>query len=103
MDRSKLDGESRANVPIGKEFGNYNEGDAITCFVFDDQSKGTEHRYLTDVEKDYAKSCHDKGEYATVNEWLDHMEQETAKSLSMDTIERSPGGYEARVPEDEAK
>ena len=103
MVRSVANGESRANVPIGVAFGAYNEGDAITYFVFDDQSKGTEHRYLTDVEKAYAKSLNDAGEYATVNQWLDHMEHETATSLCMDTIERSPGVYEARVPEDEAK
>uniref|UniRef100_UPI0024B5A312 RHS repeat domain-containing protein n=1 Tax=Marinomonas lutimaris TaxID=2846746 RepID=UPI0024B5A312 len=102
MERSKYANEKRSNVPIGKDFGNYNEADAITYFVFDDQSKGTEHRYLTDVEKDYAKSLDQKGEYATVNEWLDHMESETAKSLSMETIERAPGVYEARIPEEEA-
>ncbi|MGO3847541.1 MAG: RHS repeat-associated core domain-containing protein [Pseudoalteromonas prydzensis] len=102
MERSKYAKEKRSNVPIGKDFGNYNEADAITYFVFDDQSKGTEHRYLTDVEKDYAKSLDKKGEYATVNEWLDHMESETAKSLSMETIERAPGVYEARIPEEEA-
>ena len=100
--RSIASNEPRSNVPVGSNFGSYNEGDAITYFVFDDQSKGTEHRYLTDVEKTYAKSLHDAGEYATVNEWLDHMECETAKSLSMDTVERAPGVYEARVPEDEA-
>ncbi|MEI8618358.1 hypothetical protein P4S63_18265 [Pseudoalteromonas sp. B193] len=93
--------KKRSNVPIGKDFGNYNEADAITYFVFDDQSKGTEHRYLTDVEKDYAKSLDKEGEYATVNEWLDHMESETAKSLSMETIERSQA-YRARIPEEEA-
>ena len=103
MVRSVASGESRANVPIGKAFGSYNEADAITYFVFDDQSKGTEHRYLTDVEKNYAKSLNDAGEYATVNQWLDHMEHETATSLCMDTIERSPGVYEARVPQGEAK
>ncbi|WP_435237810.1 hypothetical protein ACR30L_09735 [Psychromonas sp. PT13] len=101
--RSKLPNEARAKVPIGDEFGTYNEGDAITYFVFDDQSKGTEHRYLTDVEKNYAKSLHDQGKFASVNEWLDHMEVETAKSLSMDTIARTPGVYEARVPKDEAE
>ncbi|WNO60347.1 hypothetical protein [Rheinheimera sp. MMS21-TC3] len=103
MVRSVASGESRANVPTGAAFGSYNEADAITYFVFDDQSKGTEHRYLTDVEKNYAKSLNDAGEYATVNQWLDHMEHETATSLCMDTIERSPGVYEARVPDDEAK
>lgn len=103
MVRSVASGESRANVPIGAAFGSYNEADAITYFVFDDQSKGTEHRYLTDVEKAYAKSLSDAGEYATVDQWLDHMEHETATSLCMDTIERSPGVYEARVPQDEAK
>ncbi|MBB1305955.1 hypothetical protein [Pseudoalteromonas sp. SR43-5] len=30
------------------------------------------------------------------------MESETAKSLSMETIERAPGVYEARIPEEEA-
>ena len=103
MVRSVASSESRANVPIGAAFGTYNEGDAITYFVFDDQSKGTEHRYLTDVEKAYAKSLSEAGEYATVKQWLDHMEKETATSLCMETIERSPGVYEARVPEDEAK
>ncbi len=89
-------------MPIPSEFGDYNEGDAIIYFVYDDQNKGTEHRYLTDVEKDYGKKLNEKGEYATVNDWLDHMEIETAKSLSMDSIERAPGVYEPRIPEEDA-
>lgn len=101
MEGSVAGGESRANVPIGAAFGTYNEGDAITYFVFDDQCKGAEHRYLTDVEKSYAKSLSDAGEYATVTKWLDHMEKATAASLCMDTIERAPGVYEARIPEEE--
>ena len=70
--------------------------------MYDDQSKGTEHRYLTDVEKKYARDLQCQGEFASSSEWLDHMENETAKSLSMDVIERSPGVYEPRIPPDEA-
>ena len=102
MTRSTQDKEARAKVPIGSEFGAYNEGDAITYFVYDDQSKGTEHRYLTDVEKTYAKTLNDKGEFASVTQWMDCMEEETAKSLSMEVIERKAGVYEAKVPEEDA-
>jgi hypothetical protein len=102
MTRSTLPGEARAKVPIGSEFGAYNEGDAITYFVYDDQTKGTEHRYLTDVEKEYAKELEAKGEFATVTEWMDRMEAETAHSLTMDKIERAPGVKEPRVPPEDA-
>ena len=102
MTRSKMSKEARSNVPINKDFGDYNENDAITYFVFDDQSKGTEHRYLTDVEKQYAKLLQDKGEFATVTQWLDHMEAQTAISLSMDTIARAPELYAAKVPVEDA-
>lgn len=102
MERSVLPNEARGSVPIAKAFGQYTEADAITYFVYDDQSQGTEHRYLTDVEKSYAKALHEKGEYASVNDWLDYMEIETAKSLSMETIERSPDVYCARIPPEDA-
>ncbi len=102
MARSSLPNEKRSNVPIGSEFGTYNEGDAITYFVYDDQSKGTEHRYLTDVEKDYARDLQCQDDFASSTEWLDHMENETAKSFSLDVIERSPGVYEPRIPPEDA-
>lgn len=102
MTRSKLSDEKRSEVPIDPDFGSYDEDEAITYFVFDDQSKGTEHRYLTDVEKKYAQHLESQGKYASVREWLDHMEDATAASLKMDTIERAPGVYEARVPEEDA-
>jgi hypothetical protein len=100
--RSKQPDEKRSAVPIKPEFGTYSEADAITYFVYDDQSQGTEHRYLTDIEKEYASELEKMEQFATVSQWLDHMEAETARSLSMETIERAPKAYEARVPIDDA-
>lgn len=51
MTRSKQAGEARGKVPIGDQFGQYSEDDAITYFVYDAQKAGTEYRYLADVEK----------------------------------------------------
>lgn len=100
--RSKLPSEARNRVPIGEEFGSYNEDDAITYFVYDGQKAGTEHRYLTDIEKDYARELEARGEHATVTQWLDFMEAETAKSLPLETIERADGEFVGRIPEDDA-
>lgn len=102
MTRSKQAGEARSNVPIGEEFGSYSEDDAITYFVYDAQKAGTEHRYLTDVEKNYARQLEARGEHATVTQWLDHMEAETAKSLPLETIERADGEFVGRIPDDDA-
>lgn len=104
MERSRnaKSGESRSDVPIRSEFGDYTEGDAFTYFVYDDQSKGTEHRYITDVEKQYAQSLNKKGEFATVTQWLDHMESATAKMFSDINVEISEGVTGARIPADDA-
>ncbi|ABC33017.1 hypothetical protein HCH_06372 [Hahella chejuensis KCTC 2396] len=94
--------EARSAVPIRRAFGRYTEGDAITYFVYDDQSQGTEHRYLTEAEEQFGQMLEAEGRYATVTEWLDHMEYITAMSLPMNDIMRAPDEYRARVPADEA-
>ncbi|WP_221794700.1 hypothetical protein [Oceanobacter mangrovi] len=95
-------GERRSQVPIRSEFGEYTEGDAYTYFVYDDQSKGTEHRYITDIEKQYAQSLSDNREYATVTQWLDHMESGTAQMFSDMNVEIAEGVTGARIPVDDA-
>ncbi|ABC30084.1 hypothetical protein HCH_03330 [Hahella chejuensis KCTC 2396] len=100
--RNAASKEKRSAVPIRPEFGSYTEGNAITYFVYDGQSNGTEHRYLTDEEAKFAKDLQDEGRYATVTEWLDHMEYVTAMSLPMTNIMRAKDEYRARVPADDA-
>lgn len=44
-----------------------------------------------------------RGEHATVTQWLDYMEEETARSLLLETIERADGEFVGRIPDDDAR
>jgi hypothetical protein len=88
--------------PNVKGMGNYSEGEAITYFVYDDQSHGTEHKELTDRERDFAQQLEEKGEHATVREWLDYMESQTEQSLAQ-SVEREPDVSKPRATGDIAK
>lgn len=70
-DRDTDGHQHRSHRPINENCGNYSEDKALCFFVHDGQTKGTEHRMLTDGAKAFAQSLHDKGQHATTREWLD--------------------------------
>lgn len=72
--------------------GNYSEGTGFTYNVYDDQSQGTEHKWLTDAERDFATRLESQGQNATAGEWLDNMEGETEKMLDNENLQRTKGG-----------
>ena len=74
--------------------GDYVEGDALCYMIWDDQSQGTEHKWMTDRERMFCKWLEKKGKKATVTQWLDYMEVETAFMLAGTIIHHkgSPGG-----------
>lgn len=100
--RPRKPGEKRSDVPINPLFGDYSEGLAITYFVYDGQTKNTEHQVLTQKQREYAKELHAKNQHATVNDWLDVMERATAETLALTTIERAPNVFKARAVGDDA-
>lgn len=60
----------------------YSVGKAITYLVYDNQSAGTEHKYLTDRERDFASKMEQSPEqFATIDQWLDEMENATVESF----------------------
>src|SRR5215469_10331767 len=66
-------GNSASNVS-GAE--NYSEETGFCYNVFDDQSQGTEHKFLTDAERAFSQSNALDGEDKTLGQWLDKMENE---------------------------
>jgi hypothetical protein len=82
----------------------YSEGEAITYFVYDNQSQGTEHKFLTDKERDFAQRMQKQEKFATVNEWLDEMESATVDSLMNSGMKRGGDPIRSKsLAEPEAK
>lgn len=82
-------GRTGPTIPGG---GNYTEGTGFAYNVYDDQLEGTEHKWLTDMERDFAQKLENQvpPKNATLNEWLDHMEKTTADGLEK-KLERKAG------------
>jgi len=96
-------GRSGDNIPGG---GDYTEGTGFTYNVYDDQCQGTEHKWLTDAERQFAQQL--EGETppnnASLNEWLDHMEGKTAEMLDDDNLQRQVGqGARSRIKDAQNK
>ena len=70
---------------------NYTEDQAITYFVYDNQTTGTEHKFLTDAERAFAKKLEAQGKQASLEEWLDQMEGVTAEMFAAQQIAIAPG------------
>jgi hypothetical protein len=64
-------GRTGATVP---NVGVYCEGDALTFWVEDDQSHGTEHKFLTDKERELCVECFNKKQFPTIEQWFRYME-----------------------------
>jgi len=73
--------QGRTGATIGGT-GTYSEDDAMCYMIYDDQSRGTEHKWMTDRERMFCKWLHAKGKRATVQQWLDYMEFETVIMLA---------------------
>jgi hypothetical protein len=83
-------GDSSTNIP-GAD--GYSEGGGFCYNVYDDQVQGTEHKWLTDVERDFSNELENGAppRNATVDEWLDKMEDSTAQMLDDEELQRRPG------------
>lgn len=73
--------QSRRDQPINEHCGVYSEDKALCFFVHDGQTKGTEHRMVSDGAKAFAQSLHDRGEHATTRQWLDAAVEWNTKML----------------------
>jgi hypothetical protein len=82
-------GDSSTN--IGGASG-YTEGGGFTYNVYDDQSQGTEHRWLTDAECHFADTIAARDKPASIGEWIDHMGDQAAEMLDSDDLVRDTGG-----------
>jgi hypothetical protein len=84
--------------------GDYDEGEAMTFFVYDNQRAGTEHKVLTDKERQFAQSLeeHDPPKQATVTQWLDEMEKAIAEMYSSKEVKRTRRKAQARFTKAEA-
>lgn len=80
-------GDNSSNVP-GAE--GYTEGGAFAYNVYDDQSAGTEHKWLTDKAKAYEQGL--KGKKPRLSQRLAASEKWTKESLLSDDIQRTKGG-----------
>ncbi len=80
-------GDNSTNIPGAP---GYSEGGAPAFNVFDDQSAGTEHKFLTDAARDFANSM--RGKPFTLKDNLDHMQKKWEEMFKSDNMERSPGG-----------
>jgi hypothetical protein len=90
-------GRGGENIPGG---GDYSEGTGFTYNVYDDQSQGTEHKWLTDAERQYAQELEGQTppQNASLNDWLDRMEGKTAEMLDDDGLQRQVGqGGRSRI------
>jgi hypothetical protein len=58
------------------------------CYgVFDDQRQGTEHKLITDTEREFAQELEGAKKNATLKEWLDMEEKNMAETLPTDDKE----------------
>jgi hypothetical protein len=55
--------------------------------VFDDQRQGTEHKLITDTEREFAQELEGAKKNATLKEWLDMEEKNMAETLPTDDKE----------------
>lgn len=64
-------GRKGATVPGA---GSYQESVAMCFWVQDDQSQGTEHKWITDYEREFAQYCYNIKQFPSVEQWFQHME-----------------------------
>lgn len=66
---------------VVKGAGLYSEGKALTYWVDDDQKAGTEHKYLTDCERAFCDEAERNGQFPTLGQWLQVMQNATTQSI----------------------
>ncbi|WP_137166986.1 hypothetical protein [Salinimonas lutimaris] len=89
--RAVAQGEARGAVPRIDGIVNYTEKQALCFAVFDGQSKGFEHYNVTRAAEAFMKSLAEKGEKATLGQWLDkavdYYAKEFTKRLEREAVE----------------
>jgi hypothetical protein len=65
----------------------YSTGTGWCYLVFDNQREGTEHKLITDTEKNFAQKLEGDEKHGTLKEWLDMEEKNMAKTLPTDDKE----------------
>ncbi len=85
-------GRNRSSIPTIPDVGFLHEGRAIAYVVFDGQTIGTEHRVLTDIERNFTMMLIKQNRLATHGEWVDVMIEKIAEILVRDDIIREPDG-----------
>lgn len=71
---------------------NYSEAKAPTYLIYDDQTQGTEHKHLTDKERDACQSAENQATFGTLEQWLNKMQAECA-SMLVDQLYRQGHRY----------
>lgn len=82
-------GDSSTNIANA---GEYSEGSGFCYNVYDGQSQGTEHRWLTDAEIAYADRVKAGKSEGTLKGWLDEMEGKASEMLDREDLQRTKGG-----------
>jgi hypothetical protein len=80
-------GNNASNIP-GAE--GYSEGGAFAFSVFDGQSAGTEHKWLTDAAKDFHEQLQAEGREGTLRDHLDQSQKNWEKSFE-ENLQRKKG------------
>ena len=75
-----IQGKGRKGATVPGASG-YSEGEALVFPIGDDQSQGTEHKFMTNRERAFAKECHEKGQFPTVDQTLRVMEASWAETF----------------------
>ena len=80
-------GVNATNVPGAP---GYSEGGAFAFSVYDGQSAGTEHKWLTDAAKDFHEGLEAQGKQGTLKDHLDQSQKNWEKSLD-ENLQRGKG------------
>jgi hypothetical protein len=93
-------GNNASNIPGAS---GYSEGGAFAFSVFDGQSAGTEHKWLTDAAKDFHERMAAKGKNATLSEHLDESQKNWEKSLDENLTRKKGEKPRSRIKDAEKK
>jgi len=80
-------GSNASNIADAK---GYSEGGAFAFSVFDGQSAGTEHKWLTDAAKDFHEKLQAEGREGTLRDHLDESQKNWEKSFE-EKLQRKKG------------
>jgi len=93
-------GKSASNVPDAP---GYTEGGGFCFTVFDGQSQGTEHKWLTDAAKEFHEKLSAQGKGGTLKEHLDQSQKNWEKSLKEKLRRRKRQAPRSRIKDADKK